>query len=79
MRICMAQMPSKSWEFEPGIQLLLTVDFQVSDPGLGGTECVSGTWAPSAELLLLTRGLKPWTWILSSGRIKAPGNTETLC
>ena len=68
MRIWMAQTPPKSWEFEPDIQLLLGVNFQVSDPGAGSIKRVSGTSALCAELhLLLVRGLKPWRWILSSG------------
>lgn len=65
--VWMAQMPPKSWEFEPGIQLLLCVNFQVLDLGVGSVKRVGGASALCAELhLLLIRGPKACRWIPSS-------------
>jgi len=60
VRVWMSQMPPKSWEFEPGVWLLLGVNFQVWAASTGGTEPIVATSALCAELhRLLVRGLNP--------------------
>lgn len=71
--MCMPGLP-KSCEFEPRIQLLLGVNFQVSAPG---TEHVIDTVCRVSPAV--PPGLKPTDGFSLLAVVKAPGNAVTPC